>query len=311
MRLITFSAICNVVLASVLVAVSLFGTSSHRVGAGISITRGTSSLPANVRTANTFRAPAALRTFSPFHAPQKFASPQQDSLNVRPVSVNAGFMPPPVADTVSAFHSRFKYPLPMLFASYISRLITEQHFVRWNRKYQYNPVFALGVCSVFDQVFESLEDEKKKELFEAFILALQESPETYRADQAALEEWAKTKSASDIKPDPSGGSVEQVLAEVSAQSDNFLYNKFFSIGLFRMLELTGAKDPKALESLVTSLNLRMDPVIRDLNYYKSSLSALIQAQELRREAEARAQKKREEAAAKKTEAIQKLANKKL
>lgn len=43
-----------------------------------------------------------------------------------------------------------------------------------------------------------------------------------------------------------------------------------------MLELTGAKDPKALENLVTSLNLRMDPVIRDLNYYKSSLSALIQ-----------------------------------
>jgi len=42
-----------------------------------------------------------------------------------------------------------------------------------------------------------------------------------------------------------------------------------------MLELTGAKDPKALENLVTSLNLRMEPVIRDLNYYKSSLSALI------------------------------------
>merc|ERR1711871_918230 len=112
---------------------------------------------------------------------------------------------------------------------------------------------------------------------------------------ASLEEWAKAKASTDIAPKADGDAVEQVLAEVSADSDNFLYSKFFSIGLFRMLELTGAKDPKALETLVTSLNLDMDPVIRDLNYYKSSLSALIAAQELKKEAEARAQKKMAEA----------------
>jgi len=219
--------------------------------------------------------------------------------------------PPPVAATTSAFHNKFKFPLPMIFASFVSRLLTEQHFVRWNRKYQYNPIFALGVTSVFDQVFETLGEEKKTQLFDAFITALDESPSTYRTDQAMLEEWAKSKSSSDISPKADGDNVEQVLAEVSGLGDNFVYSKFFSIGLFRMLELTGAKDPKALESLVTSLNLNMDPVIRDLNYYKSSLSALIQAQELKREAEERAQKKRAEAAAKKTEAIKKMANKQM
>merc|ERR1712023_18004 len=66
------------------------------------------------------------------------------------------------------------------YPSFVSRLITEQHFVRYNRKYEYNPVFALGVCSVFDQLFES------------YIGALSETPGTYRADQASLEEWAKS-----------------------------------------------------------------------------------------------------------------------
>merc|ERR1712146_98296 len=126
-----------------------------------------------------------------------------------------------------------------------------------------------------------------------------------------VENWAKSRSAGDIAPKGDGDNIEQTLSEIANMGDNFAYSKFFSIGLFRMLELTGAKDPKALQNLVTSLNLNMDPVIRDLNYYKSSLSALIQAQELKREAEARAQKKRAEAAAKKTEAIKKMANKQM
>lgn len=231
-------------------------------------------------------------------------------MNERSVRVNsAAWSPPPVSSTSSAFHAQFKTPLPMIFSSFVTRLLTEQHFIRWNRKYSYNPIFALGVTSVFDQVFETLGDEKKTELFEAFITALEENPAQYRQDQSMLEEWAKARSASDISPKADGDNVEQVLAEVSAMSpEDFVYSKFFSIGLFRMLELTGAKDPKALENLVLSLNLKMDPVIRDLNYYKSSLSALIQAQELKRESEARAKKKREEAAAKKSEAIKKMAN---
>merc|ERR1712023_91908 len=231
--------------------------------------------------------------------------------NCRSMRVNADFMPPPVSETTTKFHGSFKHPLPMIYSSFVSRLITEQHFVRYNRKYEYNPVFALGVCSVFDQVFESLGEDKKQQLFEAYIGALSETPGTYRADQASLEEWAKSKSAADIAPKADGDQFEKILAGISDNSENFLYSKFFSIGLFRMLGLTGAKDPKALQNLVTSLNLNMDPVIRDLNYYKSSLSALIQAQELKREAEERAQKKRAEAAAKKTEAIKKMANKQM
>ena len=88
----------------------------------------------------------------------------------------------------------------MIFASFVTRLLTEQHFVRYNRRYSYNPIFALGVCSVFDQVFESLGEEKKTQLFDAFINSLSESPAQYRSDQASLEEWAKSKSAADIAP---------------------------------------------------------------------------------------------------------------
>ena len=49
-----------------------------------------------------------------------------------------------------------------------------------------------------------------------------------------------------------------------------VYSKFLAIGLFRLLELSGAKDPKALETLVNSLNVRVVAVNRDLLTYKVS-----------------------------------------
>ncbi len=48
-----------------------------------------------------------------------------------------------------------------------------------------------------------------------------------------------------------------------------LYSKFLAIGLFRLLELVGAKDPKALESVAKSLSLRPEAVNRDLLTYKA------------------------------------------
>ena len=48
-----------------------------------------------------------------------------------------------------------------------------------------------------------------------------------------------------------------------------VYTKFLAIGLFRLLELGGAKDPKALEGLVTALNVRTSAVNRDLLTYKA------------------------------------------
>eukprot|EP00467_Chlorarachnion_reptans_P002681 CAMPEP_0114505588 /NCGR_PEP_ID=MMETSP0109-20121206/10938_1 /TAXON_ID=29199 /ORGANISM="Chlorarachnion reptans, Strain CCCM449" /LENGTH=311 /DNA_ID=CAMNT_0001684047 /DNA_START=156 /DNA_END=1091 /DNA_ORIENTATION=- len=311
MRVATITSVAlNLVLGAVFLLLPSHQSASPSLSLAPATMRTTTVPHACARMSN---APAMTNRYIPNTMSRQSRISQPSFGSLRPLTVNAGegFMPPPVASTTTSFHSKFKYPLPMLFASFVSRLLTEQHFVRYNRKYTYNPVFALGVCSVFDQVFESLGEERKGQLFDAFISALDESPDAYRKDQATLEEWAKSRSASDIAPNASGDDIEKLLAGIADGADTFHYSKFFSIGLFRMLELTGAKDPKALENLVSSLNLRMDPVIRDLNYYKGSLSALIQAQELKKEAEARAQKKREEAASKKTEAIKNLANKRM
>lgn len=75
---------------------------------------------------------------------------------------------------------------------------------------------------------------------------------------------------------------QKLLASIAdrAKDGKFLYTKFFAIGLFRLLELTGAKEPQALGNLVKTMNVQQDAVNRDLMQYKGVLSKLSAAKEV-------------------------------
>ena len=107
-----------------------------------------------------------------------------------------------------------------------------------------------------------MDDAARIEIFNAYIRALNEDPEVYRRDAARLEAAAEAMTSSD-KLGPEGElEVQKALAKVKAMtaSGKFAQNKFFSIGLFRLLEITGAKEPAALEALVSSLGAKLEGV---------------------------------------------------
>ena len=57
-----------------------------------------------------------------------------------------------------------------------------------------------------------------------------------------MEELASELSdPSDLTPSTDGNEVQKLLGSIAdrAKDDKFLYTKFFAIGLFRLLELTG------------------------------------------------------------------------
>ena len=73
-----------------------------------------------------------------------------------------------------------------------------------------------------------------------------------------VESWIKELSSSaDLKPDASGSDIQKMLAGIAnrAQEKKFSYNKFFAIGLFRMLELTGGQPDGAQAHSVPSCDL--------------------------------------------------------
>ena len=73
-----------------------------------------------------------------------------------------------------------------------------------------------------------------------------------------VESWVKELSSSaDLKPDADGSDIQKMLAGIAnrAQEKKFSYNKFFAIGLFRMLELTGGQPNRARAHSVPSCDL--------------------------------------------------------
>jgi hypothetical protein len=53
--------------------------------------------------------------------------------------------------------------------------------MRYKRTYHYDPVFALGFVTVYDQLMEGYpSNEDRDSIFKAYITALNEDPDQYR-----------------------------------------------------------------------------------------------------------------------------------
>ena len=56
--------------------------------------------------------------------------------------------------------------------------------------------------------------------------------------------------------------LQKQLADIAArvESGEFFYTRFFAIGIFRLLELTESRDPKALEGLIKVISFSSPPM---------------------------------------------------
>ncbi|EPS62074.1 hypothetical protein M569_12719, partial [Genlisea aurea] len=206
---------------------------------------------------------------------------------------------PTVSQTKSNFLKAYKTPIPSIYNTVLQELIVQQHLMRYKKSYQYDPVFALGFVTVYDQLMEGYPSaEDRDAIFKAYIEALNEDPAQYRADAQKLEEWASGQSASSLVDYASrDGDVEGILKDIAGRAGskgNFSYSRFFAVGLFRLLELANATEPTILDKLCAALNVNKKSVDRDLDVYRNLLSKLVQAKELLNEYIGREKKKKEE-----------------
>ena len=207
-----------------------------------------------------------------------------------------------VADTKAKFVNSYPFPIPSVWSVAVQELLVTQHFVRFSTKYAYSKISSLGFVSVFDQLFEGFpSDEEKEKIFDCFLRALEEDPAQVRQDAAELASFAE-----------SAGSVDAIVAnavfaDTKALNDakKFAYSRYDAVGLFRMLELAGAAEPTALETLSAAAGIDLKKVNGDLGLYKGLLSKLASAKELQKEIFEREKRKDAERAAKKAEAAEK------
>ncbi|XP_021776457.1 carboxyl-terminal-processing peptidase 2, chloroplastic-like isoform X1 [Chenopodium quinoa] len=163
---------------------------------------------------------------------------------------------PTISETKLNFLKAYKRPIPSIYNNVLQELFVQQHLMRYKRTYRYDPVFALGFVTIYDQLMEEYpSDEDRSAIFEAYIRALNEDPEQYRKDAQKLEEWARTQTWTSLVGFSSReGEIEDILKEITARAGGnggFSYSRFFAAGLFRLLELANASEPTILEKVLS------------------------------------------------------------
>jgi len=120
----------------------------------------------------------------------------------------------------------------------------QHHLTRYNASYKYDPVFALGFVSVFDQLMEGYPSEQDKAtIFQAYIQALQEEPEKYRKDASQLEAWTSELSPEKLVAfQDTDGPVESLLKPnerrgraQTASSTTIAFSRLAFLGLWSWL----------------------------------------------------------------------------
>lgn len=96
-------------------------------------------------------------------------------------------VPPAVSETKLNFLKAYKRPIPSIYNNVLQELIVQHHFMRYKASYNYDPVFALGFVTIYDQLMEGYpSDEDRDAIFKAYIKAMKEDPEKYRLEDSLI-----------------------------------------------------------------------------------------------------------------------------
>ncbi|PSB01978.1 photosystem II biogenesis protein Psp29 [Merismopedia glauca] len=219
-----------------------------------------------------------------------------------------------VSDTKRDFYTHHTRPINSIYRRVVEELMVEMHLLAVNADFAYNPIYALGVVTAFNKFMQGYRPEKDRDsIFNALCRSVQDDPQRYQNDAQQLEALAKNTSSPEVIEALKTGSVigNPTSFESSfnldlgsiANNSKFKYSRLLGIGLFSLLELSGAeaiKDAKQQEELfkeiAQGLKLPGDKLQKDLELYRTNLEKMAQIQQVLADTLQADRKKREQRA---------------
>lgn len=196
-----------------------------------------------------------------------------------------------LSDTKRTFYTLHTRPLNSIYRRVIEELLVEMHLLTVNVDFKYDPIYALGVTTVFDTFMQGYQPEKDKEsIFNAICKAVESEPQQYRQDAERVKSLADHHSGEaitawlcELKPLEDAGELNELLTGIK-DNPRFKYSRLFIIGIYTLLEKANPeivnddqKREEVLENCCQALNLPKEKVDKDLDLYRSNLEKMEQA----------------------------------
>jgi photosystem II biogenesis protein Psp29 len=198
-----------------------------------------------------------------------------------------------VSDSKRDFYTHYTRPINSIYRRVVEELLVEMHLLSVNVDFRYDPIYALGVVSAYQQLLQGYRPEADKEaIFTALCQAVGGNAATYRQDAQQLLQTAQGSSLTAL--------LSREVFQSVRQAPKFKYSRLFGIGLYTLLleidgEIAKDKDKReaALREIAQSLPLPPEKLQKDLELYRSNLEKLAQLLGVIEEALTADRKKRE------------------
>ncbi|NJK71874.1 MAG: photosystem II biogenesis protein Psp29 [Synechococcaceae cyanobacterium SM2_3_60] len=187
-----------------------------------------------------------------------------------------------VADTKATFFATYQRPISSLYRRVVEELLVETHLNVVNKRFTYDPFFALGMTVAFDSFTQGYAPEDQTPLiFAALCQALELNPDVIRGDAAKMravmtqgdrEARLHLLQLAEGAEDTEG--LRSILESIRDNPD-FRYTRTFLLGLYAAYEATApeSKEDQPFMEIAASLNLPLDAVKKIL----TSIAAVLKS----------------------------------
>jgi len=217
-----------------------------------------------------------------------------------------------VSETIDDFYKGYPQPpvLPM-YRTFLVDFITQTHLSNVDSRFKYDAIFALGMRQYYTSLMGNYDklvmSEESEKIWKSLVVAIGMKPDQVSADAEAAAKYASSTSPADIlkhmegTEKPSEGKVAAAFESIGSS----LYSITFSMGLFRIMELSGVEVTRAnAEEWAKALKIEpTSKVTSDFETYKANQVKLQKAEEMLREIEIREKKKLAERLEQKAKAL--------
>lgn len=185
----------------------------------------------------------------------------------------------PVETTVSLFVAEYKKPIIPFYRTITNEILQINHLALFDAKFKYTPIYALGYITAFDSYFKGYPvPGEAQRLRDSAAKALGLDISKLEADANTVLEWAKGKTAQDylaaIESPAAGDAIGQMLSEIK-KTEGFLADRFFTFGMFRLMEVIGAEvNADSISVWFKALGLSEFKPQLDFDLYSLSLKKL-------------------------------------
>ncbi|NJK28211.1 MAG: photosystem II biogenesis protein Psp29 [Coleofasciculaceae cyanobacterium SM2_3_26] len=196
-----------------------------------------------------------------------------------------------VSETKKAFYQHHARPINSIYRQFVEEMMVEMHLLSVNQTFRYDPIYALGVVTAFEQFMQGYKPEADCDsIFNALCRATGQDPETYRNDanrlKNAVEILSPTEAVEWLRQRQIPANVDGLQATLQAIAHNptFKYSRLFGIGLYALLQTIDAKlvndasqQKETLVPICEALHLPQEKIQKDWELYRSNLEKMTQA----------------------------------